>query len=104
MVVHPVSTNDAGLRAAVKAPVRRPDGTWNIKFTVAVFRLWRGSQATIASDPVFDAEPCGLRAERVDLHAGLPPRQVEIRRIGNAFADDEGLFLARDAADRAGVD
>ncbi len=26
-VVHPVSTNDAGSRAAVEAPVRRPDGT-----------------------------------------------------------------------------
>src|SRR5882724_3704831 len=57
MVVHLALTNDIGSRAAVKAPTRRPDGTWNIKLTVAVFRPWRGSQATIASDPVFDAAP-----------------------------------------------
>jgi len=57
MVVHLTSTSDIGLRAAVKAPARRPDGTWNIKLTVAVFRPWRGSQATIASDPAFDAAP-----------------------------------------------
>ena len=57
MVVHLALTNDIGLRAAVKAPTRRPDGTWNIKLTVAVFRPWRGSQATIASDPAFNAAP-----------------------------------------------
>jgi hypothetical protein len=57
MIVHLASTNDIGLRAAVEAPARRPDGTWNIKLTVAVFRPWRGSQATIASDPAFDAAP-----------------------------------------------
>src|SRR5579871_3217263 len=55
MAVHLASTNDIGSRAAVEAPARRPDGTWNIKLTVAVFRPWRGSQATIASDPAFDA-------------------------------------------------
>src|SRR5277367_6410182 len=57
MIVHLASTNDTGSRAAVKAPARHPDGTWNIKLTVAVFRPWRGSQATIASDPTFDAAP-----------------------------------------------
>ena len=45
LVVHLGSTNGAGSRVAVEAPVRRPDGTWNIKFTVAVFRPWRGSPA-----------------------------------------------------------
>src|SRR5271170_867037 len=57
MAVHLAATNNIGLRAAVKAPTRRPDGTWNIKLTVAVFRPWRGSQATIASDPAFNAAP-----------------------------------------------
>ena len=55
MIVHPGSTNVVGLLAAVKAPVRRPDGTRNIKFTVAAFRPWRGSPASIASDPTFNA-------------------------------------------------
>ena len=55
---------DIGLRAAVKAPARRPDGTWNIKLTVAVFRPWRGSQATIASDPAFNAAPWFARPHR----------------------------------------
>ena len=36
---------------------QQPDGTWNIKLTVAVFRPWRGLQATIASDPTFNAAP-----------------------------------------------
>src|SRR5271170_2205836 len=57
MAVHLASTSDIGSRAAVEAPARRPDGTWNIKLTVAVFRPWRGSQATIASDPAFNAAP-----------------------------------------------
>ncbi len=57
MAVHLTLTSDIGLRAAVKAPARRPDGTWNIKLTVAVFRPWRGSQATIASDPAFQRRP-----------------------------------------------
>ena len=57
MIVHLASTNDIGSRAAVEAPARHPDGTWNIKLTVAVFRPWRSSQATIASDPAFDAAP-----------------------------------------------
>jgi hypothetical protein len=64
MAVHLASTNDTGLRAAVKAPARHPDGTWNIKLTVAVFRPWRGSQATIASDPAFDAAPRFARPHR----------------------------------------
>jgi hypothetical protein len=64
MVVHLASTNDDGLRATVEAPARRPDGTWNIKLTVAVFRPWRGSQATIASDPAFDAAPWFARPRR----------------------------------------
>ena len=72
MVVHLTSTNDAGLRAVVKAPVRRPDGTWNIKFTVAVFRPWRGSQATIASDPTFNAAPRFARPHRC-LHEEFRP-------------------------------
>ena len=55
MIVHPGSTNAIGLLVAVKAPVRRPDGTRNIKFTVAAFRPWRGSPASIASDPTFNA-------------------------------------------------
>jgi len=42
VVVHPELTSHVGLRAAVEAPVRLPDGTWNIKRTVAVFRPWRG--------------------------------------------------------------
>ena len=54
MIVHPELTSRAGLRAAVEAPVRRPDGTWNIKFTVAVFRPWRGSQCSAAQDPAPD--------------------------------------------------
>ena len=53
--VHPGSTSAVGLLAAVKAPVRRPDGTRNIKFTVAAFRPWRVSPASIASDPTFNA-------------------------------------------------
>jgi len=57
MAVHLASTSDIGSRAAVEAPTRHPDGTWNIKLTVAVFRPWRGSQATIASDPAFNAAP-----------------------------------------------
>src|SRR5580693_10702221 len=61
MAVHLASTNDIGSRAVVKAPARHPDGTWNIKLTVAVFRPWRGSQATIASDPTFDAAPQSAR-------------------------------------------
>ncbi len=64
MIVHLASTNDIGLRAAVEAPARHPDGTWNIKLTVAVFRPWRGSQATIASDPTFDAAPRFARPHR----------------------------------------
>src|SRR5271170_6585942 len=64
MIVHLASTNDIGLRAAVEAPARHPDGTWNIKLTVAVFRPWRGSQATIASDPTFDAAPWFARPHR----------------------------------------
>ena len=64
MVVHLASTNDIGSRATVKAPARRPDGTWNIKLTVAVFRPWRGSQATIASDPAFNAAPWFARPHR----------------------------------------
>ena len=55
MIVHPGSTNAIGLLTAVKAPVRRPDGTRNIKFTVAAFRPWRVSPASIASDPTFNA-------------------------------------------------
>jgi len=55
MIVHPGSTNVVGLLTAVKAPVRRPDGTRNIKFTVAAFRPWRGSPASIASDPTLNA-------------------------------------------------
>ena len=55
MIVHPGSTSAVGLLAAVKAPVRRPDGTRNIKFTVAAFRPWRVSPASIASDPTFNA-------------------------------------------------
>lgn len=55
--VHLVSTNDAGSLTAVEAPARQPDGTWNIELTVAVFRPWRGSQASIASDPAFNAAP-----------------------------------------------
>src|SRR5882724_2949628 len=64
MIVHLASTNDIGSRAAVEAPARQPDGTWNIKLTVAVFRPWRGSQATIASDPAFDAAPRFARPHR----------------------------------------
>src|SRR5579859_7844231 len=64
MIVHLASTNDIGSRAAVEAPARQPDGTWNIKLTVAVFRPWRGSQATIASDPAFDAAPRFARPRR----------------------------------------
>src|ERR1039457_4059436 len=64
MAVHLASTNDIGSRAAVEAPARHPDGTWNIKLTVAVFRPWRGSQATIASDPTFDAAPRFARPHR----------------------------------------
>src|SRR5271170_5804905 len=64
MIVHLASTNDIGLRAAVEAPARHPDGTWNIKLTVAVFRPWRGSQATIASDPAFNAAPWFARPHR----------------------------------------
>src|SRR5579862_7500817 len=64
MAVHLASTNDIGSRAAVEAPARHPDGTWNIKLTVAVFRPWRGSQATIASDPTFDAAPQSARPHR----------------------------------------
>src|SRR6266481_1310764 len=64
MIVHLASTNDIGSRVAVEAPARRPDGTWNIKLTVAVFRPWRGSQATIASDPTFDAAPRFARPHR----------------------------------------
>ena len=64
MAVHLASTTDIGSRAAVKAPTRRPDGTWNIKLTVAVFRPWRGSQATIASDPALNAAPRFARPRR----------------------------------------
>ena len=70
--MHPDSTNDAGSLAAVEAPVRRPDGTWNIKLTVAVFRPWRGSQATIASDPTFIAAPQVAHPRR-RLHGGFRP-------------------------------
>jgi len=55
MIVHPGLTNAVGLLTAVKAPVRRPDGTRNIKFTVAAFRPWRSSPASIASDPTLNA-------------------------------------------------
>ena len=72
LIVHPDSTNDAGSRAAVEAPVRRPDGTWNIQLTVAVFRPWRGSQATIASDPTFNAAPQSARPHRC-LHGEFRP-------------------------------
>src|SRR5207244_12308324 len=72
MVVHPDSTNGAGSLAAVKAPARHPDGTWNIKLTVAVFRPWRGSQATIASDPTFIAAPQVAHPRR-RLHGGFRP-------------------------------
>ncbi len=64
MAVHLASTTDIGSRAAVKAPTRHPDGTWNIKLTVAVFRPWRGSQATIASDPALNAAPRFARPRR----------------------------------------
>ncbi len=53
--MHLVLSDRVGLLAAVKAPVRRPDGTWNIKLTVAAFRPWRGSPASIASDPTLNA-------------------------------------------------
>src|SRR5947207_14844041 len=64
MIVHLASTNDIGSRAAVEAPARHPDGTWNIKLTVAVCRPGRGSPATIASDPTFDAAPRFARPHR----------------------------------------
>jgi len=70
-VVHPELTSRAGLRAAVEAPVGRPDGTWNIKRTVAVFRPWRGLQATIASDPAFNAAPPLLA--HAAAASGVPP-------------------------------
>src|ERR1041384_12702 len=72
MAVHPDSTSDAGSLAAVKAPARHPDGTWNIKLTVAVFRPWRGSQATIASDPAFIAAP-QIAHPRRRLHGEFRP-------------------------------
>lgn len=55
MIVHPGLTNDVGSLTAVEAPVRRPDNTRNIRFTVAAFRPWRGSPASIASDPTLNA-------------------------------------------------
>jgi hypothetical protein len=64
LAVHPELTDGVGSRAAVKATARRPDGTWNIELTVAVFRPWRGSQATIASDPTFIAAPPFVRPRR----------------------------------------
>jgi hypothetical protein len=83
MVVHLASTNDIGLRAAVEAPARRPDGTWNIKLTVAVFRPWRGSQATIASDPAFDAAPRFARPRR-RLDEEFSPAVAGCRQQGTA--------------------
>ena len=83
MVVHLASTNDIGLRAAVEAPARRPDGTWNIKLTVAVFRPWRGSQATIASDPAFDAAPWFARPRR-RLDEEFGPAVAGCRQQGTA--------------------
>ena len=79
VVVHLVSTGDAGSLAAVKAPARRPDGTWNIKLTVAVFRPWRGSQASIASDPAFNAAP-QFAPPRRRLHEEFRPAVAGCRK------------------------
>ena len=83
MVVHLASTDDIGLRTTVEAPARHPDGTWNIKLTVAVFRPWRGSQATIASDPAFDAAPWFARPRR-RLDEEFGPAVAGCRQQGTA--------------------
>ena len=90
MIVHLASTNDIGLRAAVEAPARQPDGTWNIK-------LYRCCLPTLAG---FTSNHCigpGLR-RRPAVCSPTPSPRRGIRPSYSGLLDSPELLRGEGTA------